>query len=1133
MITIRLAAEQSFYVTGGTLRRDAPSYVERQADQALYDGLLEGKFCYVLTSRQMGKSSLMVRTAARLREDGAGVAVLDLTAVGQNLTAEQWYDGLLGRIGQQLHLEDELEEFWLGHSRLGPLQRWMRAITEVVLPCRPGRLVIFVDEIDVVRSLVDFSTDEFFAGIREFYNRRTEEPELERLSFCLLGVATPSNLISDTRTTPFNIGQRVELNDFTETEAMPLARGLGHDEKTSSKLLNRVLHWTGGHPYLTQRLCQAVAKDGTVKDADGVDRICAKLFLTPRARERDDNLLFVRERMLHSVDDPAALLDLYNKIRNHKRVKDDEANPLVSVLRLSGVTRMNDGQLHVRNRIYSRVFDQEWVQSNMPGAELRRQRAAYRHGRWRAAAMAAIIVAAVSSLTIWAFIKLDEAKKQKEQIEKQKLDLEEQKRELEKQKQKADEEKKKAEQSADKARLEEKRADEQSRIASEKATEAEKERDQSEEEKQKNRRLSYASDMKVASQAWETNDIARMHGLLDRHLKPGPDDLRGFEWYYLWRLRTRDLKFTLSHEAPILSVIVLPDSSTSASVSADGDVKLLDITTGRQKKQFTLEKDISLAAISPDGEWLASRASDNNVKLWNVATGQAQLTIEGDGLKVSSLVFSPDGKMLASVTSGKTVNLWGLTAGRNRRLINQQHSIQGEHVAFSPDSKKLASVDEHTVKLYDGATGRLLHKLNMLTKQNSSIAFSPDGKMLALGSNDYAVRLLDIATGQELCLLNGHADRVSSMTFSPDGKKLATGSVDRTIKLWDVATGQELLTLKGHVKDISSVAFSPNGKILVSGSADNSVMLWDVTLTQQSFLLRANEERQKVVSVAFSPDGKTIASGGFDGAVKLWDVATGQMIRQFKEHEFVIFSVAFSSDGKMLASGSSEGHIHLRDVTSNQEPRKLKVASPLVISVAFSPDGKTLASGDYSGNVTMWDVATGNELNILKGHSKPVRSIAFSPDGKRLASGSWDRTVKLWDLATGRDPLLLEGHKGPVLSLAFSPKGEKLVSGSADRTLKLWDVVTRQELFTLTGHIHDVASVAFSPDGKRIASGGIDRSVKLWDVSTEQELLTLKGHSDRILSVTFSPDGEILASGGYGGIALWRAGTEEPAHKRH
>ena len=383
-----------FYITGGTLSPDAPSYVERQADKALYDGLRQGDFCYVLTSRQMGKSSLMVRTVRRLRQERQHVAVLDLTAIGQNLTVEQWYDGLMARLGQQLDLEDELLEFWRAHGEWGPLQRWTTAFEKVVLPNRPGQIIVFVDEIDIVRSL-PFSTDEFFAAIRECHNRRSRDPLYGRLSFCLLGVAAPTDLIRDTRLTPFNIGRRIELNDFTFEEARPLADGFASqagDKPARDHWLRRILYWTHGHPYLTQRLCQAVSQAPQTGSTADIDRICHDLFLSPRARERDDNLLFVRDRLLRCDTDLTALLGLYQQILQGKDVPDDESNPLVSLLLLSGIARVVSGRLEVRNRIYERVFDREWVRLNLPGAEVRRQKGAFHKGLWRGAVIVFVLV---------------------------------------------------------------------------------------------------------------------------------------------------------------------------------------------------------------------------------------------------------------------------------------------------------------------------------------------------------------------------------------------------------------------------------------------------------------------------------------------------------------------------------------------------------------------------------------------------------------------------------------------------------------------------------------------------------------------------------------------------------------------
>ena len=207
-----------------------------------------------------------------------------------------------------------------------------------MLPRTHAPVVIFIDEIDATRSL-PFSADEFFAAIRELYNERAEFAELNRLTFCLLGVATPSDLIQDTRTTPFNIGHRIELTDFTAEEAQVLLPGLSGAGPAALDLLRRILHWTGGHPYLTQRLCQAVAEDHRIRTPGGIDRVCDQLFLSTKARDRDDNLLFVRDRMLRGGSNPVELLTIYSNIRTGKLVKDDPAHPLLNELRLAGVVR--------------------------------------------------------------------------------------------------------------------------------------------------------------------------------------------------------------------------------------------------------------------------------------------------------------------------------------------------------------------------------------------------------------------------------------------------------------------------------------------------------------------------------------------------------------------------------------------------------------------------------------------------------------------------------------------------------------------------------------------------------------------------------------------------------------------------
>jgi len=358
---------EGFFKHGGTLGPDTPSYVERRADAELLGHLLAGEPCYVLTSRQMGKSSLTVRAAARLRGQGVTVAVLDLSAIGQNLTAEQWYQGLGFKLARQLRLEDEIEQFWEARRRLGPAQRFFAALQDVVIAHFRRPCVVFVDELDAVKSL-PFAADEFFAAVREAHLDRAGDAAPGRLTFCLLGVAPPTELLRGADATPFNVGHRIDLEDFTAREARGLAAGLNRPPADARVMLERVLHWTAGHPYLTQRLAAAAAQDAAAQGAAGVDRLCTRLLLGAGAHGEDDNLSFVRRTVLADPARRGAALAAYARVRRSRAgVPEAAVAAALPLLLQAGLVRRTDGRVFVRNRIYGRVFDTRWIKAQAGG----------------------------------------------------------------------------------------------------------------------------------------------------------------------------------------------------------------------------------------------------------------------------------------------------------------------------------------------------------------------------------------------------------------------------------------------------------------------------------------------------------------------------------------------------------------------------------------------------------------------------------------------------------------------------------------------------------------------------------------------------------------------------------------------
>jgi WD40 repeat protein/serine/threonine protein kinase len=630
----------------------------------------------------------------------------------------------------------------------------------------------------------------------------------------------------------------------------------------------------------------------------------------------------------------------------------------------------------------------------------------------------------------------------------------------------------------------------------------------------------YTAGIQLARRAWDENDVVRARELLEEVPKEASGkDLRGFEWYYLFRLCHSEA-VTLASEG-VRSLTFSPDGQRLAAGHglpvADGgpcgSVKIWDSATG--KVLVSHKVDGFVMAFSPDLQRLASDDGSKTMKIWDSATGKELFALSHDGGAISCMAFSPEGRRLAAGCYGGTAKIWDSVTGKElASLKGDPFQLYG--MAFSPDGRRLAAGGGRgTVRMWDSVTGKELFSIKG-DADVFTVAFSSDGRHLAAGGISGTVKIWDSATGKELRPLKGHGKAISSVAFSPDGRRLASGSRDNTMKIWDIKTGKELFSLKGHGAWVQKVVFSPDSQRLASASVDETVKIWDIGIGKEFFVINRRDFGGS--KDAFSADGRRLASGGWQ-TLKIYDCAIGE---ELVSHKVYHGAQAFSPDGLRLAAGSGDGNtVKIWDSATGKELLSIKGHAEAVRHVAFGPDGLRLASGSDDKTAKIWDSATGKELFSLNGHAGTVRDVAFSPDGLRLASGSDDKTVNIWDSATGNILFSLKGHTGRVFAVAFSPDGLRLASGSEDRSVKFWDTVTGKELCSLKGHLDSIYCVAFSPDGRRMASGSADKTVRIWDSDTGKELFALRGPVDPISSVAFSPNGERLASKDLHSIHLW------------
>ncbi len=1079
------------YTIGGNVPANNLLYVKRQADDDFYTGLKHGEFCYVLNARQMGKSSLRVRIDEKLKAEDVICVNIDITEIGSlEITPAEWYAGIIDIIAKEANIKDfNLNQWWQQHHLLSPVQHLSKFIGEILLVQTTQPIVIFVDESDGIRR---FGQD-FFVLIRACYNQRADKPAYQRLTFGILGVASPNDLIEDKTITPFNIGRGIELCGFTLAEAMPLAKGLAAKSSRPEALLAIVLEWTGGQPFLTQKLCRCISlSESPLPEGEAaawVENIVQTRFIEHWESDTQDHpvhLRHIRDRILREGGQTTGrLLGVYQQILQHGAVLADDSREQLE-LRLSGLVVKRQGRLQEYNPIYAHVFNQAWVVSVL--ANLRPYAETF--NAWVASG------------------KQDESRLlqgqalQKAQVWAKEKNLDKQDYEFltasEKSEQKLDFLK----------RLEQVQKERTLSLFDSQLTHASL--------LAKGGVEDYAAAHKVLQESRPLDkevDSARRHA---RNLLAGFVNLMG---------GTAD-KVYEGAGVPLFAVAVSPDGRLVVAIGEKGKVVLFDADSGQLVKQLeghdgTVGENGSVRAVvfHPQGQWLASAGEDKRIILWHLTekppsasdwSVEKWLDWQAPDV-VTALAVSSDGKLLASGGDDNNISVWEVSTLEKppekplRTLTGHTERISVGGLAFSPDGTQLASASyDDTARVWDVATGKVLQTLRGHTNDVFNVTFSPNGQQLATSGGDKTVRLWNPATGESLRVLAGHQNMVVGLRFTADGNQLISASFDRTLRVWDPDTGVTLRVLQGHTAGVTNIAL--HGDALFSASNDGTVRRWGGVLKRSpnltgladlSGFMKVMDLPTEPASVAIAPDGHSLVVGFADGALRVYALPELRLLgEEWQAHtRNIVVRLVFNREGHWLAVASADNTATVWQIDQQHLAKRYTLTGHTVAvhAVAFSPDSTLLATASFDGQIGVFTLGT-EKQRLFKAHDGKVGSVTFDDTGTRLlSSGIEDFTTRLWNLTTDPPTLLQEFPKAQdkLLWATLSPD-QQWVASVGRGLVTLYAATTAQVQHRLVGHEQTVFRAIFSPDSSQLATVGGDATVKLWEVKTGKELFTLR-----------------------------------------